>query len=1022
VAARRLLITFWIWIAVLACAYFLIGHSVVVWAGIGLSSAAAVIVGVTLHKPRRRLPWLLLAVALVLLTAGDTTYLVLTQTLGQANPFPSLSDIFDLATYPFLIAALLLLPRSTRVRDRGGIFDALILTAGLGLLAWIFVIGPDLRDPSRSISNHVASIGYPLFDVLFLAAAARLLTEVRRTVSVLLLAGGGVALLVTDVLYTASQLQEQWRGMGGPVDAGWIVAYAMWGAAALHPSMYELTEPRVARDVGVTPARLVIVTVSALVAPVVLFIEPLRATTADAAPIAVLSTVLFLLVLMRLAGVLGNFRQATLRERSLREAGAALVSASDVETVRSVMLTAVQRLFPPGVAYEVALPLRDETMQDESIDLEVREQAVRNPLPTRFIRTDTIQAASLHGMRNHEFALVVPLVVTDRAIGEPLIGTLVLAAEDRWLAALQNTVEALAAQAALAIERITLNAEVARRDSEQYFRTLVQSTADVILIVDTDDTIRYASPSAALLFGPLPVTGRSIVSLVVAPQRELAGRTLQRVRAGENPPAQSYWAVERTDGGYADVEVSFSDLRSEPTVHGIVFTVRDVTERVRLERELTYLAYHDSLTGLPNRVRFGDEVQQAVLRSRPGGFVGVLFIDVDDFKVVNDTMGHDVGDSLLQEVARRLSTVVGHGDLAARLGGDEFAILIRDAPRPSHVEGVAQQVVTMLAEPVVLMNGSMLSASASIGVATTEDARGKGDLLRHADLALYVAKGSGKGRWRRFQADLHTQVVQRLETRAALDRAVAEGEFSLAYQPIVSLADAGPVGFEALLRWDDPVRGRMSPGEFIDVAEDSGLIVPIGEWTLHQAITDAAQWTVDNGSAPYVSINVSVRQFRSPGLLGRIERELRASRLPPTRLMLEITESLLLRDDEHTWRDLLRLRDLGIRVAIDDFGTGYSSLSYLRQVPADVLKLDKSFIDTMAASPTQRKVVETIIRLARTLGLDVIAEGIERSADRDLLAGMGCPYGQGFLFAGAMTDADARDWLTVQRARQEART
>jgi diguanylate cyclase (GGDEF)-like protein/PAS domain S-box-containing protein len=833
---------FWVWMAALLCAYYVLDRPITVWAAIGLSSSIAVVVGVRRYRPRRSLPWLLMALALLLLTVGDTDYFAITHTLGQTIAFPSLPDVFYLATYPFLIAGLLLLPRSTTARDRGGIVDALILTAGLGLLAWIFVIAPALRDETRSATNHLASVAYPLFDVLFLAAAARLLATVRRTNAVTLLAAGGVALLITDVLYSASQLDQHARGIGGPVDVGWIVFYAMWGAAALHPSMYDLTEPRIVRDTPVTPGRLVVLTLAALVAPVVLFVEPIRGSNVDAIPIAVLSAALFLLVMLRLAGVVGNYRQATGRERILREAGEAMVAATDVEAVRHEAIAATGRLFPEGADYEVVLPLKHETRHDESIDADLRQAVVSDPLPTRFIRTADIQADSVrHAMREHEIALVVPLMLTDRAVGEPLIGTLVVAAGDQQLALLQSSIEVVAGQAALAIERIELSAEVARRDSEQYFRTLVQSTADVILIVDDDQTVRYASPSATTLFGDVPVAGRPLPDVLAMKHSDIAGLP----RAGSD---LGYWVIERPDGERAEVEVSARDLRGDPTVNGLVLTVRDVTQRQRLERELTYLAFHDSLTGLANRVRFNEQVQHAVAAAGPDDVVGVLFVDVDDFKVVNDTMGHDVGDRLLQEVARRLSDVVSEDDLPARLGGDEFAILVRRARTPSDVEDVAEQVVAALTEPVIV-DGSLLNASASIGVATTEDARGKGDLLRHADLALYVAKGSGKSRWRRFQSVLHAQVVKRLELRAALDRAVANEEFTLAYQPIVALATGAPVGFEALLRWDDPGRGLVLPGEFIEVAEDSGLIVPIGNWALHQAFADAAGWASGVGPA-----------------------------------------------------------------------------------------------------------------------------------------------------------------------------
>jgi len=440
-------------------------------------------------------------------------------------------------------------------------------------------------------------------------------------------------------------------------------------------------------------------------------------------------------------------------------------------------------------------------------------------------------------------------------------------------------------------------------------------------------------------------------------------------------------------------------------------TALDITERKQAESRIAELATRDPLTGLPNRLLLSDRLARGITAAhREGGLLAVMFVDLDHFKRINDTLGHDIGDQLLVAVGERLSRQLRPDNTAARLGGDEFAVLIEDADSLADVEEQAEQTVQALAEPIVL-GGSLLSASASIGVATTEDARGKGDLLRHADLALYVAKGSFKGRWRRFQSVLHAQVVKRLELRAALDRAVAHGDFALAYQPIVSLTTGATVGFEALLRWDDPERGLVLPGEFIDLAEDSGLIVPIGNWALQRAFADAAGWSTADGTAPYLSINVSVRQFRSPGLIDTIERELRDSGLPPGRLLLEITESLLLRDDERVWNDLARLRDKGIRIAIDDFGTGYSSLSYLRQVPVNVLKIDKSFIDTMATSPEQRSLVETIVRLARTLGLDVVAEGIQRPGDRDMLAALGCHYGQGYLFSKAMPEAEVGRWL-----------
>jgi EAL domain-containing protein (putative c-di-GMP-specific phosphodiesterase class I) len=317
------------------------------------------------------------------------------------------------------------------------------------------------------------------------------------------------------------------------------------------------------------------------------------------------------------------------------------------------------------------------------------------------------------------------------------------------------------------------------------------------------------------------------------------------------------------------------------------------------------------------------------------------------------------------------------------------------------------------------MGEHVVHVRASIGVALAVDAADGEDLVRQADLALYAAKGAGKGQWRRYQSELHTAAVQRLMLRGELERAVERDEFAVHFQPIVALERGTTVGFEALVRWQHPERGLLAPIHFIGAAEESGLIVPMGGFVLRQAVATATEWyrrSLDGATEPpYVSVNVSARQFRTPGFVDSVREELVLQGLPPHLLMLEITESLLLRDDDRVWADLAELRAIGVRVAIDDFGTGYSSLSYLRQVPIDVLKIDKSFVDTASSSPRQQALVEGIVRLADTLGLLVVAEGIEAVAERDLLVRAGCPYGQGYLFARPMSYPDTVTWLFSDR-------
>jgi diguanylate cyclase (GGDEF)-like protein len=460
--------------------------------------------------------------------------------------------------------------------------------------------------------------------------------------------------------------------------------------------------------------------------------------------------------------------------------------------------------------------------------------------------------------------------------------------------------------------------------------------------------------------------------------------------------------VSRLDGRPATLEVRWSDLRSEPTVGGLVLTLRDVTEQHQLEQELKYRAFHDALTGLPNRVLFAREAAGALEAARAAGrTAGVLFVDLDDFKVVNDTMGHSVGDELLVAVAGRLAATGRESDTAARLGGDEFALLIDDAADPAAVDAFAERIVAAFAEPVALSEAKV-AASVTVGVATSADSGDVDELLRHADLALYAAKSAGKRRWRHYQPVLTTGMLRRREIQDALEEAVHASGFTLVYQPIVSLATGEIAGFESLIRWPHPEWGMMLPGQFISLAEETGLIVPLGRWILNQALRDMGRWRrelLPGAPAPHVSVNVSARQFRDPGFADSVRAALLEADLPPSALLLELTESLLIDGSDRVRSDLDELKQIGARLAIDDFGTGYSSLSYLLELPIDVLKIDKAFVTGIASSWRRHALVEGIIRLASTLEVETIAEGIESETERELLAAMGCHYGQGYLLS-----------------------
>jgi diguanylate cyclase (GGDEF)-like protein/PAS domain S-box-containing protein len=980
----------------------------------GVSAILAVAAGVRRHRPSDRMPWLLLMLAIALSALG-TAALSVSREIDRVPDLDLAAAMLIIGAYPALAGVLLVFARRRTggARDRAGVLDALTLTTGVALLAWTFLLGPRLHDGSLHGAAWSA-LAYPLGDLLCLSMLTRLLTTSgRKVVSGSLLGAGLVMMLAADVGYELSLL-------GGGTEflaaLGRFGLYAAAGLAALHPSMEELSEPAEAPTAEIGPVRLGLLGLASMVAPAVLLTKMFGdGAVPDLTVVAVLSAVTFLLVLVRMGGIMANHRLALARERGLREASAALVSAADTEAVGDAVRTAVAQLLPADVPHGVVLAMAIE--QAEPLSAEASAQAAVDRAAgtaARMVATRDVDWAVSVRLTHFNMTLRCPMVLQDRPTGDPLVGVLHLGAPTWALLGLQRALEVLAGQVALALERIALSHEVIRQNSETYFRTLVQNTSDVILIVDEQDRIRYASPSASQVFGGDP-TAAELYPLIHPGDRQRLAQVLTAVRGGDSlQQGLDFRAVgnRRTE---VLLEMDCRDLRADQTVAGLVITMRDVTERRQLERELIHQAFHDSLTGLANRVLYADRLQHALARgARDGSVVGVLFIDLDDFKIVNDTLGHAVGDELLIAVADRISGALRADDTAARLGGDEFAALIENVQDPGAVEETAQRILAALAQPVIVEGGQTLYAVASIGITTTPEADTADELLRQADLALYVAKGAGKNQWRRYQSHLHDAMVERLELRSALEHAVKEGHFLLQYQPIVDLTTDEPVGFEALVRWHHPTRGIVAPDEFIEVAEESGLIVPMGRWVLDQALHTVAQWrrVLPRTRRPYVSVNVSVRQFREPGFVDGILQSLGYADVPPQALMLEITETLLVGDHETIWQDLAVLREHGVRVAIDDFGTGYSSLGYLRQRPIDVVKIDKMFIDDLVESPQQLALVSGIVSLAQSQGLTVVAEGIETPAQRDLLARLGCPLGQGFLFSCPVDGTEAITQMT----------
>ncbi|QMU77159.1 EAL domain-containing protein [Streptacidiphilus sp. PB12-B1b] len=1019
----------------LTCVYYAFSSQRLIFVGIGLSGVIGILIGVAYHRPSHSLPWYLLAAANLSFTAGEFAQIVIIQYLHESL-FPSVADAFYLATYGFYAAGLLGFVRwRTAWRDRASLIDALTLTVGLALVCWIFVIVPYANSPGQSWIQKATSIAYPLGDILVLAMLLRLLApRGGKSVSLVLLTFGTLGLLSADIAYALIQLHGVWR-TGTAVDLGWAVLYGAWGAAALHPSMVTLTQPmRWRPDTG--GVRLGLLTLASLIAPAMLLLAAARGDTRSAGVIGAFSAVLFLLVLYRLAGVAETHRRALTRERALRGAVASLGAAGEVSAVSTAVQQAMNALVGDSPRHHAVLALRSgdrlsltRAADGSPIAAQPQTSALVHAQAeggrTRLLGVDALGAELTAHFRPVRSALVCPLAAREQSAPDPLIGALIVAGDERDLLVLRDSLTTLATQGALAVERIALSQEVSRRNSEAYFRTLVQNASDVILILDEENRIKYASPSARQVLGSGTLAGSRLADLIPPQESGTVSRALSQMRMRDEPDRREHWQMLRTDRATIEVEVRCSDLRREATVAGLVLTLRDVTEQRQLERELTHRAFHDSLTGLANRVLFQERVNHALTQSqREGTVVGVLFVDVDDFKVVNDTQGHPVGDELLVAISLRLSTAVRVSDTAARIGGDEFALLVEDPMTPRDLEIFADHVLDVFAEPFRLSVGPV-SVNASVGIATTEDSYDSVELLTHADLALYEAKTAGKRQWRRYHPALQSGMVERHELMESLDRSLVE-QFVVLYQPIVELASGTIVGFEALVRWPHSTRGTVLPEQFITLAEESGQIVPLGAWVLGRAAAEAVSWrgaTADAAGrsaglkAPYVSVNVSPRQFRDHGFLEVVQHVIDQSGIQPSSLVIELTESLLMRHDDRVLAEMQSLTDLGVRIAIDDFGTGYSSLSYLREFPISILKIDKSFIDELGHSTQQYALVDGITHLADTLGLTVIAEGVENTTQQELLVAMGCPLGQGYLFAKPVGAEEARALILAGAAR-----
>jgi diguanylate cyclase (GGDEF)-like protein/PAS domain S-box-containing protein len=719
--------------------------------------------------------------------------------------------------------------------------------------------------------------------------------------------------------------------------------------------------------------------------------------------LTIASLSILLLVVLRMYGLVRAARRGRERAGVFASAGAALVIATSRREIYDAALGAAERLTRDG--HEITLfELSDEALSP------VAGTGTRSPA-ARFlagIGDETLQRLSAGEEVESDGGILLPLAAHGALLGLFEIAGPALEGQERIL------LVALAHQISLALESAALTEDLHRGASEARLGSLVRYSGELVLVVSADTTISYASPAVERVLGRSEeaVIGLRLSELMMPGSvTPLARAMVAAPRLADGPSPLTSLQLSREDGTAVHAEALITDLMGDPTVQGYVINIRDVTERMQFEDRLSHQAFHDLTTGLANRSLFCSRAVHALERHDSAEApVAVLLLDLDDFKTINDSLGYVAGDRLLAAVGARLAASTRAADTIARVGGDEFAILLEASPDGDAI-ATAARVHDLLEQPF-MFDGREVFAHASIGIAfagsTTSGDLGAEQLLRNADLAMYIAKEQGKAQWRIYETEMHQAVYDRLELKNDLELAIERGELSLHYQPIVRLATGTPSAFEALLRWQHPTRGNVPPLDFIPLAEETGLIVQIGRRVLQAACHDAVRLNAAMGGRGTirVGVNLSARQLQRPELIEEVRGALASSTLAPELLVLELTESVMMRDIDLSTRRLGELKELGVLLALDDFGTGYSSLNYIQRFPIDILKIDKSFTDALGRGRDGR-LTEAIVGLANALELVQIAEGIEQPAQSERLLSLGCELGQGYLFSPALPIAGA---------------
>jgi diguanylate cyclase (GGDEF)-like protein/PAS domain S-box-containing protein len=909
----------------------------------------------------------LLGTAGLVLVVGIVVRTLHGEAIGVDQPLPSPADFFHVPGYLMFFLATLVIHRSrARYHDLDAWLDSLSMSLAAGLVLWGLFLGDFILEPEDSLLEIFLHAGYNVIIFFTLAVLLRVgATPGTRPIAYYILGAASASSVVADLYATYATTAASTPFVTIALSP---LIYGLVAAAAVHPTAADVVVPTDRAEVRSEGGRVTFV-IASLLAPVVIIIASTNAGDRTRF-IALMGTIaLAIMVAARVYRLLRSQREAAEKERQLSSELSSLAKLASIDDILTHLPDAGTRLAPNG----------------HSAYLVKRADAEKSGMES-FQLSESIDSEG-------SFLCVTPALYTelDKRILKTLVrdaGYLATSFEASALVATQRS-------EAEANRRIAIN--------ERRFRALVQNASDIVTVIGKDGQVNYISEAVTNVLGyqAEAFIGRSLEWVVHENDWAWAQDYLGAVLTGTSNNRQRELRAIHADGSVRLFECVMTDMRRVEGIDGVVLNATDATAKRSLERDLRDAETTDPLTLQLNRTAFVAETETAIRRSSvSGAFVGVAIINVDDFRSINEGLGPSLADQVLVEIAQAIRRSVRLNDVVARLNGDEFGILMTEGYSSLEAMHAVERVIAEIAEPIEV-GGQNLTLRSTAGLVLDTDGSNTGvSLLRDADTALDLAKQQHRGETIVFEESMGEAASERIELRNTLETAILEDQLRLVYQPIVSIETGEIVSMEALSRWEHPTRGNIGPGVFIPIAESAGLINDLGEWALRTACNQVVEWAASGMDGFTVSVNMSGHQLREENIITRVRHILEETGVDPSRITIEITESVLIDDTDFIAHRISALRDLGLRLAIDDFGTGYSSLSYLTRYEFDVLKIDRSFVIPLANPDLtrEREIVKAMISLASSLGAVTVAEGIEKSAEFEVLQDLRCDYAQGYLF------------------------